>query len=120
MSFYTFCPKCGSRHRLDRPYQAEKGIDCGDCGEKFWPEKLERESDSGKSWSTSGICIAVAGLVAILIWSYLFFSQAPNDPPPGPAWLDLGVGACAAGFWCLLMGQLFHIRTALEKLNSKK
>lgn len=118
-SYYTFCPKCDLKIPTTRA-QGAKGIDCGDCGEKFWPQKVERESDSGKSWSGFGMFLSVAGLIAFAICGYLMLNQSPNDPPPDTAlWIGLGAGACAAGFWCLLMGQLFHIRAALEKIAGK-
>lgn len=105
---YTFCPKCELRHGTSL-VEAKAGIQC-ECGTKFWPEKITRSDPTASSWSSFGMFLGIGGLI-IFVWSAVF------EMPVG---VELGAGACGAGFWCMMMGQLFHIRSALEKLNNKK
>jgi hypothetical protein len=109
MSHYTFCPKCGERIATTLA-KSKNGINCIDCGEKFWPEKVERECAEGGSLTFVGFALGIGGIIACVMG--LFGASAEL--------VSIGVGALSAGVSTVAVAQLFHIRAAMEKLNSKK
>ena len=109
MSHYAFCPKCGVRHGTTQAQAAANGIECGVCGEKFFPQKVERQDDSGGFISFFGGLLILVGIAACVLAFFGF--------PPA---VGIGAGAMSTGGSLIVVAQLFHIRQAVEKLNSKK
>lgn len=107
---YTFCPKCGVRHDTTPAQAATNGIQCGVCGEKFFPERVERESDTGGMLSFIGVLLGLGGLAACVAGIVM----------GSTAIASAGAGVTSAGFSTVVAAQLFHVRQALEKLNTRK
>jgi predicted Zn finger-like uncharacterized protein len=140
MKYTADCPECLTDFEVDGPAVASRGVTCHRCGHKFTPEKIHRvqaeesnplpppdaarassqKKDTDKIGGTAQLldflsCAAV--VIAVII---LFFSAisriGEGDWGAGPA---AARGCFAFAMIAFFFAQLFHIRSALERLNNK-